>query len=100
MGVRSRFQSASVFVDSVFFTVLLCHDPESAKLLEVPSKHAQTRLKRYHVIWFTTCGPDGKPHAVPVWFWGNGKSFLIYSVPRQKERAAAVHPKVSLPLNH
>src|SRR5258708_34368062 len=95
MGVRSRFQSASVFVDSVFFTVLLCHDPESAKLLEVPTKHAQTRLKSDHVIWFTTCGRDGQQPAVPGWFWWDGKPFFIDSVPGQKGRDVSANPKAT-----
>jgi PPOX class probable F420-dependent enzyme len=65
----------------------------------VPSKHAQSRLKRDHVVWFTTCGRDGQPHAVPVWFWWDGKSFLIYSVPGQKVRDIEANPKVNLHLN-
>ena len=65
----------------------------------MPSKHAQSRLKKDHVIWFTTCGRDGQPHAVPVWFWWDGKSFLIYSVPGQKVKDIEANPKVALHLN-
>jgi hypothetical protein len=43
-------------------------------------KHVQTRLKRELIIWLVTTGKDGRPHSVPVWFWWDGKSFLVYSV--------------------
>jgi PPOX class probable F420-dependent enzyme len=65
----------------------------------VPSKHALSRLKKDHVIWLATSGRDGQPHAVPVWFLWDGKSFLIYSVPGQKVRDIEANPKVNLHLN-
>jgi PPOX class probable F420-dependent enzyme len=65
----------------------------------VPSKHAVTRLKRELVIWLATVGRDGHPHAVPVWFWWDGKSFLIYAIPGQKVRDIQANPNVALHLN-
>ena len=65
----------------------------------MPEKHVQTRLKRELVIWLATVGRDGSPHAVPVWFWWDGRSFLIYSVPGQKVRDIQANPKVALHLN-
>jgi PPOX class probable F420-dependent enzyme len=65
----------------------------------MPSKHEVTRLKRELVIWIVTVGPDGHPHAVPVWFWWDGESFLIYSVPGQKVRDIQANPNVVLHLN-
>ena len=62
-------------------------------------KHAQSRLKKDLVIWLATCGRDGSPHAVPVWFWWDGKMFLIYSVPGQKVRDIEANPNVVLHLN-
>ena len=58
-----------------------------------------TRLKRELVIWLATVGRDGHPHAVPVWFWWDGKTFLIYSVPGQKARDIQANPHVALHLN-
>jgi len=58
----------------------------------VPSKHEVTRLKRELVILIVTVGRDGHPHAVPVWFWWYGESFLIYAVPGQKVRAIQANP--------
>lgn len=62
-------------------------------------KHAQSRLKKDLVIWLATSGRDGSPHAVPVWFWWDGKTFLIYSVPGQKVRDLEANPNVVLHLN-
>jgi PPOX class probable F420-dependent enzyme len=36
---------------------------------------------------------------VPLWFWWDGKSFLIYSVPGQKVRDIQANPNVALHLN-
>jgi PPOX class probable F420-dependent enzyme len=65
----------------------------------VPSKHVQTRLKRELVIWLATVGLNGHPHAVPVWFSWDGKSFLIYAIPGQKVRDIEANPNVALHLN-
>jgi len=65
----------------------------------VADKHAQSRLKKDLVIWLATSGRDGSPHAVPVWFWWDGKTLLIYSVPGQKVRDIEANPNVVLHLN-
>ncbi len=65
----------------------------------MPSKHEVTRLKRELVIWIVTVGRDGHPHAVPVWFWWDGESFLIFAVPGQKVRDIQANPNVALHLN-
>jgi PPOX class probable F420-dependent enzyme len=65
----------------------------------MPSKHEVTRLKRELIIWIVTVGRDGHPHAVPVWFWWDGESFLIYAVPGQKVRDIQANPNVALHLN-
>ena len=51
------------------------------------------------MIWLATVGPDGRPHAVPVWFLWDGKTFLVYSVPGQKVRDIEGNPRVALHLN-
>ena len=65
----------------------------------MPSKHVVTRLRRELVIWIATVGRGGHPHVVPVWFWWDGKSFLIYAVPGQKVRDIQANPNVGLQLN-
>jgi PPOX class probable F420-dependent enzyme len=65
----------------------------------VPSKHVLSRLKKDHVIWFVTATRDGRPRAVPVWFWWDGRSFLIYSVSGQKVRDVKANQHVALHLD-
>jgi PPOX class probable F420-dependent enzyme len=62
-------------------------------------KHVQRRLQKEIIIWIATGGADNQPHAVPVWFWWDGKSFLIYSVPGQKVNDIEANPRVTLHLN-
>jgi PPOX class probable F420-dependent enzyme len=62
-------------------------------------KRLQKRLEKELIIWLATCGHDGRPHAVPVWFWWDGKSFLIYSLPGQKVNDIEANPKVALHFN-
>lgn len=62
-------------------------------------KHVQLRLQKEIVIWLATVGADGRPHAVPVWFLWDGKTFLIYSVPGQKVKDIEGNPKVAFHLN-
>jgi PPOX class probable F420-dependent enzyme len=61
--------------------------------------HVRSRLRKEIVIWLATSRRDGKPQVVPVWFWWDGTSFLIYSVPGQKVRDIESNPRVQLHLN-
>jgi PPOX class probable F420-dependent enzyme len=62
-------------------------------------KRVQKRLEKELIIWLATCGIDGRPHAVPVWFLWDGKTFLIYSVPGQKVKDIEANPLVQLHFN-
>jgi PPOX class probable F420-dependent enzyme len=62
-------------------------------------KRVQKRLEKELIIWLATSGREGRPHAVPVWFLWDGKSFLIYSVPGQKVNDIVANPKVALHFN-
>ena len=62
-------------------------------------KHVERRLHKDIVIWLATSGVEGRPHAVPVWFWWDGDSFLVYSVPGQKVKDIEASPSVQLHLN-
>ncbi len=46
---------------------------------------AVTRIQRFleeeAVVWLSTVRPDGTPHIVPVWFWWDGTSLLVFSKP-------------------
>jgi PPOX class probable F420-dependent enzyme len=65
----------------------------------VLGKNVRSRLRKDLVIWLVTVGPDGRPHAVPVWFWWDGDTFLIYSVPGQKVRDIKANRNVELHFN-
>jgi PPOX class probable F420-dependent enzyme len=62
-------------------------------------RHTQSRLKNELVIWLVTAGRDLRPQAVPVWFYWDGSSFLIYAVPGVKVRHVKENPYVELHLN-
>jgi PPOX class probable F420-dependent enzyme len=62
-------------------------------------KRVQRRLLKEVIIWLATSGVEGRPHAVPVWFWWDGKSCLIYSLPGQKVNDIEANPRVTLHLN-
>jgi PPOX class probable F420-dependent enzyme len=62
-------------------------------------KRVQRRLEKELIIWLATSGSEGRPQAVPVWFWWDGKTFLIYSVPGQKVRDIEANPNVQLHFN-
>ena len=64
-----------------------------------PGKQVEARLQKEKVIWLATVGADRKPHVVPVWFWWDGRSFLIYSLPGRKVRDIEANPGVQLHLN-
>jgi PPOX class probable F420-dependent enzyme len=57
------------------------------------------RLRDDLIIWLTTVSPAGRPHSVPVWFWWDGESVLIYSEPEtRKVRDLRGDPAVTLVL--
>jgi PPOX class probable F420-dependent enzyme len=62
--------------------------------------HIDQRLRTEPIIWLATTRPDGRPHNVPVWFWWNGATVLIFSQPdKQKVRNLRHSPHVILALD-
>jgi PPOX class probable F420-dependent enzyme len=65
-------------------------------------RHAQIdqRLRAEPIIWLSTVRPDGRPHLVPVWFWWDGATVLIFSKPdSQKVRNLRHNPQVVVALD-
>lgn len=63
--------------------------------------HIEQRLRTDHVIWLVTVRPDGRPHAVAVWFLWDGDTILIFSRPNnQKIRNLQVNPNVLLAMDN
>ncbi len=50
---------------------------------------AVARIRRFldeePIVWLSTVRPDGTPHIVPVWFWWDGGSLLIFSKPNAQK---------------
>lgn len=66
---------------------------------EIPSEVAE-RLAREQIIWLTTVKADGTPLPNPVWFFWDGRRFLIFTEPGSvKMRNMTRNPRVSLNLN-
>jgi len=47
--------------------------------------HIDQRLRENIIVWLTSVRPDGRPHAVAVWFLWDGNSFLIFSRPKNQK---------------
>ena len=47
--------------------------------------HIDQRLHDDITIWLSTVRPDGRPHAVVVWFLWDGESILIFSQPKKQK---------------
>jgi PPOX class probable F420-dependent enzyme len=61
---------------------------------------ADSRLREEVMIWLTTVRSDGQPQSVPVWFWWDGETFLVYSRPsQQKLKNIGRNARVGLHLN-
>ncbi len=48
-------------------------------------KHIDQRLREDQMVWLISVRPDGRPHAVAVWFLWDGESFLIFSRPNNQK---------------
>lgn len=57
------------------------------------------RLREDQIAWLTTVGPDLTPQPSPVWFFWDGETATIYSMPTApKVRNIRQRPRVSLHL--
>jgi len=58
------------------------------------------RLKEERIIWLTTVDQNDTPQPRPVWFWWDGATFLIYSLPGTHKLEHISHnPNVALNLD-
>lgn len=59
-----------------------------ASILDLTKKrdaHINQRLHENIIVWLNTVRPDGRPHAVAVWFLWDGETFLIFSRPKNQK---------------
>jgi PPOX class probable F420-dependent enzyme len=61
----------------------------------IPWSKIDRFLQSFRSIWVSTTRPDGRPHAVPVWYWWDGRFIYFASGERgQKVRNLARQPWV------
>lgn len=53
--------------------------------------HIDQRLRNDEVIWLHTTRPDGRPHAVVVWFLWDGETVLMFSRPKNQKVSNIQH---------
>ncbi|HET8912565.1 MAG TPA: TIGR03667 family PPOX class F420-dependent oxidoreductase [Ktedonobacteraceae bacterium] len=62
--------------------------------------HIDKRLQENIIIWLNSVRPDGRPHAVAVWFLWHEGNILIFSKPNnQKLRNIQKNPNVLLAID-
>jgi PPOX class probable F420-dependent enzyme len=75
-----------------------------ASILDLGKKrdaHIDQRLREDVIVWLNTVRPDGRPHAVAVWFLWDGETILIFSKPRQQKLNNIEHnPHVLLAIDN
>jgi PPOX class probable F420-dependent enzyme len=61
----------------------------------IPWNKIDNGLRAFRSIWISTTRPDGRPHAVPVWFIWDGRSlYFISARSLQKSKNLARQPWV------
>lgn len=69
-------------------------------LTKEQDKHIDHHLRKHKIGWLISVRPDGRPHAVAVWFLWDGETILIFSKPKnQKVRNVRNNPNVVLALD-
>jgi PPOX class probable F420-dependent enzyme len=52
----------------------------------IPWHKVDNPLRAFRSIWLSTTRPDGRPHAMPVWFWWTGKA-IYFTTHRDSQKA-------------
>jgi PPOX class probable F420-dependent enzyme len=61
----------------------------------IPWSQVDLPLRAYRSIWVSTTRPDGRPHAVPVWYvWDGTSIYFITGCDMQKAKNLAHQPWV------
>jgi PPOX class probable F420-dependent enzyme len=55
--------------------------PSVLDLTKERDAHIEQRLRTDLIVWLNSVRPDGRPHAVTVWFLWDGETFLVFSRP-------------------
>lgn len=61
----------------------------------IPRRKIDVWLQGFRSIWVCTTRPDGRPHAVPVWYWWDGQDIYFTTPPNtQKARNLQHQPAI------
>lgn len=52
----------------------------------IPWRKIDLWLQGFRSIWVCTTRPDGRPHAVPVWYWWDGQD-IYFTTPKNTQKA-------------
>ena len=52
----------------------------------IPWSKVDLPLRSHRSIWISTTRPDGRPHAVPVWYWWDGRA-VYFATQRNAQKA-------------
>ena len=52
----------------------------------IPWSKVDLPLRSHRSIWISTSRPDGRPHAVPVWYWWDGQA-IYFATQRHSQKA-------------
>jgi PPOX class probable F420-dependent enzyme len=52
----------------------------------IPWRKVDLPLRSQRSIWISTTRPDGRPHAVPVWYYWDGTS-IYFTTPHSSQKA-------------
>jgi hypothetical protein len=67
----------------------------------LPWSWAEERLSASHNYWLSTSGPDGKPHAMPLWaVWSNRRLLFSTGEQSRKYRNLVHEPRCTLTTEH
>jgi len=53
--------------------------------------HIDRRLRENVILWLSSVRPDGRPHAVAVWFLWDGQTVVIFSRPHNQKISNIQH---------
>jgi PPOX class probable F420-dependent enzyme len=66
--------------------------------VHIPS-NVEQRLREEPIMWMTTVTPGGLPQTSPIWFFWDGREFLMFSKDdTARIRNVSANPKISLNL--
>ena len=84
VSVTHRGTTFCVFLLSLEQEIVLPTDRNGEGMASL-NVHVEQSLRTDPLVWLITERPDGRPYIVPVWFFWDGQTFLIFSEPNTQK---------------